>query len=165
MGDCVAPLLWASPTKLKLKLDQPVPPSFQRLQRLLLGLHLHAFSLRTLWFRLDIWHIACATPSPLSARLYLLSISYRIHSVSISMSSCHVSMSCVIVMSSCHTYNTKLIRLSMDNINMKQLTTIQSIKFYTYKQLLYLLIQFNIINYNQKNKLLIDYYETQCNTI
>ena len=53
----------------------------------------------------------------------------------------------------------------MDNINMKQLTTIQSIKFYTYKQLLYLLIQFNIINYNQKNKLLIDYYETQCNTI
>ena len=53
----------------------------------------------------------------------------------------------------------------MDNINMKQLTTIQSIKFYTYKQLLYILIQFNIINYNQKNKLLIDYYETQCNTI
>ena len=53
----------------------------------------------------------------------------------------------------------------MDNINMKQLTTIQSIKFYTYKQLLYTLIQFNIITYNQKNKLLIDYYETQCNTI
>ena len=52
----------------------------------------------------------------------------------------------------------------MDNINMKQLTTIQSIKFYTYKQLLYILIQFNIINYNQKNELLIAYYETQCNT-
>ena len=36
----------------------------------------------------------------------------------------------------------------------------QSIKFYTYKQLLYTLIQFNIITYNQKNELLIDYYET-----
>ena len=36
----------------------------------------------------------------------------------------------------------------------------QSIKFYTYKQLLYILIQFNIITYNQKNELLIDYYET-----
>jgi len=34
----------------------------------------------------------------------------------------------------------------------------QSIKFYTYKQLLYILIQFNIITYNQKNELLIDYY-------
>ena len=47
----------------------------------------------------------------------------------------------------------------MDNINMKQLTTIQSIKFYTYKQLLYLLIQFNIINYNQKNELLTTYLD------
>ena len=35
-----------------------------------------------------------------------------------------------------------------------------TIKFYTYKQLLYILIQFNIITYNQKNELLIDYYET-----
>ena len=53
----------------------------------------------------------------------------------------------------------------MDNIyvnklTMKQLTTMQSIKFYTYKQLLYILIQFNIITYNQKNELLINYYET-----
>ena len=40
------------------------------------------------------------------------------------------------------------------------LTKTQTIKFYTYKQLLYILIQFNIITYNQKNELLIDYYET-----
>ena len=48
---------------------------------------------------------------------------------------------------------------------MFKLTKQQSIKFYTYKQLLYILIQFNIITYNQKNELLIAYYETQCNTI
>ena len=52
----------------------------------------------------------------------------------------------------------------MDNINVttKQYTMskLQSIKFYTYKQLLYTLIQFNIITYNQKNELLINYYET-----
>ena len=47
----------------------------------------------------------------------------------------------------------------MDNIYMKQLTTIQSIKFYTYKQLLYILIQFNIITYNQKNELLTTYLD------
>ena len=42
---------------------------------------------------------------------------------------------------------------------MKQLTTMQSIKFYTYKQLLYTLIQFNIITYNQKNELLTTYID------
>ena len=42
---------------------------------------------------------------------------------------------------------------------MKQLTTMQSIKFYTYKQLLYILIQFNIITYNQKNELLTTYLD------
>ena len=47
---------------------------------------------------------------------------------------------------------------------MKQLTTMQSIKFYTYKQLLYILIKLNIITYNQKNELLIAYYETLSNT-
>ena len=52
----------------------------------------------------------------------------------------------------------------MDNIyvnklTMKQLTTMQSIKFYTYKQLLYILIQFNIITYNQKNELLTTYID------
>ena len=35
-----------------------------------------------------------------------------------------------------------------------------TIKIYTYKQLLYILIKLNIITYNQKNELLIDYYET-----
>jgi len=40
------------------------------------------------------------------------------------------------------------------------MSKLQSIKFYTYKQLLYILIQFNIITYNQKNELLINYYET-----
>ena len=40
------------------------------------------------------------------------------------------------------------------------MSKLQSIKFYTYKQLLYTLIQFNIITYNQKNELLINYYET-----
>jgi len=39
----------------------------------------------------------------------------------------------------------------------------KSIKFYTYKHLLYILIKLNIINYNQKNKMLIDYYETIIN--
>ena len=43
---------------------------------------------------------------------------------------------------------------------MFKLTKQQTIKFYTYKQLLYILIQFNIITYNQKNELLIAYYET-----
>ena len=42
---------------------------------------------------------------------------------------------------------------------MFKLTKQQTIKFYTYKQLLYTLIQFNIITYNQKNELLINYYE------
>ena len=39
------------------------------------------------------------------------------------------------------------------------MTTIQSIQFYTYKQLLYTLIQFNIITYNQKNELLTTYLD------
>ena len=52
----------------------------------------------------------------------------------------------------------------MDNIyvnklTMKQLTTMQSIQFYIYKQLLYILIQFNIITYNQKNELLTTYLD------
>ena len=37
---------------------------------------------------------------------------------------------------------------------------LNTIKFYTYKQLLYILIKLNIITSNQKNELLIDYYET-----
>jgi len=44
------------------------------------------------------------------------------------------------------------------------MSKLQTIKFYTYKQLLYTLIQFNIITYNQKNELLIAYYETLSNT-
>ena len=35
----------------------------------------------------------------------------------------------------------------------------KSIKFYTYKQLLYILIQFNIITYNYKNELLTTYLD------
>ena len=42
---------------------------------------------------------------------------------------------------------------------MFELNKIQSIKFYTYKQLLYILIQFNIITYNQKNQLLATYLD------
>mgnify|MGYP003134832083 CR=1 FL=1 len=37
---------------------------------------------------------------------------------------------------------------------MFELTKIQTIKFYTYKHLLYILIKFNIITYNKKNELL-----------
>ena len=40
---------------------------------------------------------------------------------------------------------------------MFELNKYQSIKFYTYKQLLYILIQFNIITYNKKNQLLATY--------
>ena len=39
------------------------------------------------------------------------------------------------------------------------MSKLQSIKFYTYKQLLYILIQFNIITYNQKNYLLTTYLD------
>ena len=39
------------------------------------------------------------------------------------------------------------------------MSKLQSIKFYTYKQLLYTLIQFNIITYNQKNELLTTYLD------
>ena len=42
---------------------------------------------------------------------------------------------------------------------MFELTKIQTIKFYTYKQLLYTLIKFNIITYNQKNQLLATYFD------
>ena len=42
---------------------------------------------------------------------------------------------------------------------MFKLTKQQSIKFYTYKQLLYILIQFNIITYNQKNNKLSTYLD------
>ena len=40
---------------------------------------------------------------------------------------------------------------------MFELNKYQSIKFYIYKQLLYILIQFNIITYNKKNQLLATY--------
>ena len=39
------------------------------------------------------------------------------------------------------------------------MSNLQSIQFYTYKQLLYILIQFNIITYNQKNELLTTYLD------
>ena len=42
---------------------------------------------------------------------------------------------------------------------MFELNKYQSTKFYTYKQLLYILIQFNIITYNQKNQLLATYLD------
>ena len=42
---------------------------------------------------------------------------------------------------------------------MFELTKIQTIKFYTYKQLLYTLIKLNIITYNKKNKLLATYLD------
>ena len=42
---------------------------------------------------------------------------------------------------------------------MFKLTKQQSIKFYTYKQLLYILIQFNMITYNQKNNKLSTYLD------
>jgi len=42
---------------------------------------------------------------------------------------------------------------------MFKLNKYQSIKFYTYKHLLYILIQFNIITYNQKNNLLATYLD------
>jgi len=38
-----------------------------------------------------------------------------------------------------------------------------TIKFYTYKQLLYILIKFNIITYNQKNDILSLYYDNLTN--
>jgi hypothetical protein len=47
---------------------------------------------------------------------------------------------------------------------MFKLTKHQLIKIYTYKQLLYILIQFNIITYNQKNKLLTTYIDKLIST-
>ena len=38
-----------------------------------------------------------------------------------------------------------------------------TIKFYTYKQVLYILIKFNIITYNQKNDILSLYYDNLTN--
>ena len=42
---------------------------------------------------------------------------------------------------------------------MFELNKYQSIKFHTYKQLLYILIKFNIITYNKKNELLTTYLD------
>jgi hypothetical protein len=42
---------------------------------------------------------------------------------------------------------------------MFELNKYQLIKIYTYKYLLYTLIKFNIITYNQKNKLLTTYVD------
>ena len=47
---------------------------------------------------------------------------------------------------------------------MFKLTKQQSIKFYTYKQLLYILIQLNIITYNQKNNKLSTYLDNLITT-
>jgi len=46
---------------------------------------------------------------------------------------------------------------------MKELNKINTIKFYTYKQLLYILIKLNIITYNQKNSILSKYYDNLTN--
>ena len=46
---------------------------------------------------------------------------------------------------------------------MFELNKYQSIKIYTYKQLLYILIKFNIITYNQKNNLLSSYLDKLIN--
>ena len=47
---------------------------------------------------------------------------------------------------------------------MFKLTKHQLIKIYTYKQLLYILIQFNIITYNQKNNKLSTYLDSLITT-
>ena len=47
----------------------------------------------------------------------------------------------------------------MDNINMKDLNKINTIKFHTYKKLLYILIHLQLLTYNQKNKILSKYYD------
>jgi len=47
----------------------------------------------------------------------------------------------------------------MDNINMKELNKTNKIKFYTYKKLLYILINLNLLTYNQKNSILSKYYD------
>ena len=39
------------------------------------------------------------------------------------------------------------------------MSKLQTIKFYTYKQILYILIKLNIITYNQKNELLTTYLD------
>ena len=47
----------------------------------------------------------------------------------------------------------------MDNINMKELNKINTIKFYTYKNILYILIHLKLLTYNQKNQILSKYYD------
>jgi len=47
----------------------------------------------------------------------------------------------------------------LDNISMKELTTKNKIKFYTYKKLLYILINLKLLTYNQKNSILSKYYD------
>jgi len=47
----------------------------------------------------------------------------------------------------------------MDNINMKDLNKINTIKFYTYKQLLYILINLKLLTHNKKNQILSKYYD------
>ncbi len=42
---------------------------------------------------------------------------------------------------------------------MKNLNKINSIKFYTYKKLLYTLINLKLLTYNQKNSILSKYYD------
>jgi hypothetical protein len=47
----------------------------------------------------------------------------------------------------------------MDNISMKELNKTNKIKFYTYKKLLYILINLKLLTYNQKNSILSKYYD------
>ena len=46
---------------------------------------------------------------------------------------------------------------------MKELTTKNKIKFYTYKKLLYILINLKLLTYNQKNSILSKYYDNLTN--
>jgi hypothetical protein len=47
----------------------------------------------------------------------------------------------------------------MDNISMKKLNKLNTIKFYTYKKLLYILINLKLLTYNNKNQILSKYYD------
>ena len=47
----------------------------------------------------------------------------------------------------------------MDNISMKELNKTNKIKFYTYKKLLYILINLKLLTSNQKNNILSLYYD------
>jgi len=46
---------------------------------------------------------------------------------------------------------------------MKNLNKINTIKFYTYKKLLYILINLKLLTYNQKNSILSKYYDNLIN--